>query len=262
MNAMPGRSSPTRRLNLMALLLAVAAAGSLLLLPACGGGGGGGGGDTTTTPSNGSGSGDTGSGSGGSGSGGTGSGGSGSGGTSGSNCQPPAPVTVVGGNLFVAEQAPVRVTLVSKGGFSDFTFTFLYDYVFGIGTNNPQDKWGQDVPFSRDTPVGAFKDEVLMPPPPDLTHGAAVPSTFPKGIPIELWLTIPDPMGGPPGPTNSSSTASIGKDILGHDAWHTASVTYGANNTATVTFFPTAPGSGFTVSLTNVFGQGSPPPCM
>jgi len=257
---MPGRCSPTRRLNLSAVLLAVAA-GALVLLPACGGGGGGGG-DSTSSPPSSSGNGDSGSGSGGSGSGGTGSGGSGTGGSNGSSCQPPAPVTVVGGNLFVAEQGPVRVTLLSNGGFSDYTFTFLYDYVFGIQTNNPQDKWGQDLPFrAGTTPVGTFKDEVLQPPQPDLTQGAAVPSTFPKGIPIELWLRIPDPMDGPPGPTNSSSTASIGKDLLGRDAWHTASVTYSANNTATVTFFPTASGTGFTVSLTNVFGQGTPPAC-
>jgi len=239
--------SPNGVMNLKAALLAALAAGAVLFLPACGGGGGGGGGDSNTTPSNSSGNGGS---------------GSGSGGTSGSTCQPPAPVTIVGGNLFVAEQARVGITLVSKGGFSDFAFTFLYDYVFGIHTNNQQDKWGQATPFSRDTPVGASAQVELRPPQPDLIPGMPVPSTFPKGIPIELWLTVPDPMGGPPGPTNSSSTASIGKDINGHDAWHTASVTYGANNTATVTFFPTATGTGFTVSLTNVFGQGSPPNCM
>jgi len=239
--------SPNGVMNLKAALLAALAAGAVLFLPACGGGGGGGGGDSNTTPSNSS---------------GNGSSGSGSGGSSGNTCQPPAPTTIVGGNLFVAEQGPVGVTLVSNGGFSPDRLTFLYDYVFGIQTNNPQDKWGQATPFTPSTPVGTSVQVQLLTPPSDLTHGLPVPSTFPKGIPIELWLTIPDPMDGPPGPTNSSSTASIGKDILGHDAWHTASVTYGANNTATVTFFPTAPGTGFTVSLTNVFGQGSPPSCM
>jgi hypothetical protein len=88
-------------------------------------------------------------------------------------------------------------------------------------------------------------------------NGEQTPSTFPKGIPVELRLTTNDG-GTNPGPTTSSSTASIRKDIP-HDFWHTASVTYGANNTATVTFFPDASGSHFSVALTNVFGAGSPP---
>jgi hypothetical protein len=240
--------SSNRFMSLKAALLAALAAGAVLCLPACGGGGGGGGGgDTTTNPSNSSGNG-------GSGSGGTS--GSGSGGSSSTTCQPPAPVTIVGGDLFVAEQGTVGMTLVSNGGFSDYGFTFLYDFVFGIPTSNPQDKWGQVTPFPPGTPVGSSTQVQLQPPTSDLIRGP-VPSTFPKGIPIELWLRIPDPMDGPPGPTNSSSTASIGKDNLGRDSWHTASVTYGTNNTATVTFFPSAAGTGFTVALTNVFGKGS-----
>ncbi|HET7365227.1 MAG TPA: hypothetical protein VFJ70_16790 [Burkholderiales bacterium] len=233
-------------MNLRAALLATAAAGILLFVAACGGGG-----DGDSNGSNASGSGSSGSGS-------SGSSGSGSGGSSG-NCQPQTPTTIVGGDLFVADQGPVGMTLLSTGGFTQYSFMFLYDNVFGISTNNPQDKWGQVTAFPPGTPVGATAQVQLQPPPPDLIHFQPVPSTFPKGIPIELWLTISDPAGGPPGPTNSSSTASIGKDILGHDAWHTASVTYGANNTATVTFFASATAPGFSVSLTNVFGTGSPP---
>jgi hypothetical protein len=150
------------------------------------------------------------------------------------------------------------MTLLSNGGLTQYTFTLLYDNVFGIPTNNQQDKWGQITAFPPGTPIGTSTQVQLQPPTPDLTHGQPVASTFPKGIPVELWLTRIDPTGGPPGPTNSSSTASIRKDILGHDQWHTASVTYGANNTATVTFFPNAAGAGFTVGLSNVLGSGSP----
>jgi hypothetical protein len=227
-----------RRMNLKAALLATAA-GAFLLVAACGGGGSG-------SDSNGS----TGGGSGSSGSGG------GSSSSSGGSCQPQTQTTIVGGDLFVAEQGPVGVTLLSNGGLSQYTFTFLYNNVFGIPTNNQQDKWGQATPFAPGTPVGTSTRVQLQPPPSDLIHGEPVPSTFPKGIPVELWLTKND--GNQPGPANSSSTASIGKDILGHDQWHTASVTYGTNNTATVTFFPAGGGAGFSVGLTNVFGKGSP----
>src|SRR5438094_1145163 len=132
------------------------AAGACLLVAACGGGGGGG--DSNTNPSNGGGNGSTGSGSGG-------SSGSGSGGTT---CQPPTPTTIVGGDLFVAEQGPVGVTLLSNGGLNQYTFAFLYDNVFGISTNNPQDKWGAATPllFPPGTPVGTSAQVVLQPPAP------------------------------------------------------------------------------------------------
>ena len=163
--------------------------------------------------------------------------------------------TIVGGNLFVAEQAPVGVTLLSTGGLSQYTFTFLYDSVFGIATSNRHDKWGQFTPFAPGTPIGTSAQLQLQPRPPSDLEGP-VPSTFPKGVPVELWLTIND--GNRLGPANSSSTADIGKDLLGRDQWHTASVTYGANNTATVTFFASTGGPAFSVSLTNVSGSGSP----
>ena len=229
-------------MNLKAALLATAA-GALLFLAACGGGGDGGSGNSSGNTGSG---GDTGSGS--------GSGGSGSGG-SGTSCQPQ---TVVGGDLFVAQQGPVGVTLLSSGVMTAYTFSFLYDNVFGIPTNNQQDKWGSVTPslFPPGTPVGASA-QVQLQPYTSFVHGEQTPSTFPKGIPIELWFFLNNT--DPPGPAKSSSTASIGKDIP-HDFPHSASVTYGANSTATVTFFLDGVPS-FAVSLTNVSGKDAPTGC-
>src|SRR4051812_45508361 len=232
-------------MKLKAALLAMATAGACLFVAACGGGGeggtssgagGSGGGDSNSTNSN-------------------SSGGGSSANSTGGTCQSQA---IAGGDLFVAEQGPVGVTLLSNGGLSQYTFTFLYDNVFGIPTNNQQDKWGAVTPllFPPGTPIGASA-QVQLQPFTGFVHGEQTPGTFPKGIPVELWLTTND--GNQPGPSNSSSTASIGKDIP-HDFWHTASVTYGANNTATVTFFPSG-GAHFSVGLTNVFGSGSPAGC-
>ena len=226
-------------MNLKAALLATAA-GALLFLAACGGGGDGGSGNSSGNTGSG---GDTGSGS--------GSGGSGSGG-SGTSCQPQ---TVVGGDLFVAQQGPVGVTLLSSGVMTAYTFSFLYDNVFGIPTNNRQDKWGDALLFPPGTPVGTSTQVQLHPYP--FVNGEQTPSTFPRGIPVELWFFLNNT--DPPGPAKSSSTGSIGKDIP-HDFPHTASVTYGANSTATVTFFLGGVPS-FAVSLTNVSGKDAPTGC-
>jgi hypothetical protein len=172
----------------------------------------------------------------------------------GSSSAPSCPqTTIAGGDLFVAQQGPVGVALQSTGGLSQYTLTFLYDNVFGISTNNQQDKWGSTTLFGSGTSAGA-STQVQLQPFTGFVNGEQTPSTFPKGIPVELWLTKND--GNQPGPANSSSTASIGKDIP-HDFWHTASVTYAANSTATVTFFPSDPAT-FSVTLTNVKGAGSP----
>lgn len=220
-------------MKLGALLLA----GAFLLLSACGGGSS----DANNSASNSAGAGNT--------------GGSGSSGTSNSACQPQ---TVVGGDLSVVQQGAVGVTLLSTGGLSQYTFTFLYNNVFGIPTNNQQDKWGSVALFPPGTPVGTSTQVQLLPFT-GFVNGEQTPSTFPKGIPIELWLTTND--GNQAGPANSSSTASIGKDIsAGHDQWHTASVTYNTSTTATVTFFSPG-GPAFSVSLTNVSGQSSPSGC-
>lgn len=213
--------------------LATAGAFAFSLLVACGGGGSTGN-EGSQTQANG--------------------GGGGSSAPTGSTC---TPQTVVGGDLFVVQQGPVGVTLASTGGLSQYTFTFLYDSVFGIPTNNQQDKWGSVTLFAPGTVVGT-STQVQLQPFTGFVNGEQTPSTFPKGIPIELWLTTND--GNQPGPANSSSTASIGKDLLGHDQWHTASVTYTGNNAATVTFFSSG-GPAFSVGLTNVSGRGAPSGC-
>ena len=224
-------------MELKAWLLATASAGGFFLLASCGGGDAAGSASTQTqtqTQTNSS---------------------SNSTGNTATTC---TPNTVVGGDLSVVQQAPVGVTLLNTGGLSSqYTFTFLYNNVFGIPTNNQQDKWGSLILFPPGTTVGT-STQVQLQPYTGFVNGEQTPSTFPRGIPLELWLTIND--GNQRGPSNSSSTASIGKDLLGHDAWHTASVTYNGSNTATVTFFPST-GPAFSVALTNVTGQGAPSGC-
>ena len=216
-------------MNLKATLLAASAASAFLLLPGCGGSTE----DTSSTAS---------------------SGGGGSTTPTSTTCQSQP---VVGGNLSVAQQGTVGVTLISTGGLSAYTLTFLYDNVHGISTNNPQDKWGSTTLFPPGTAAGASTQVTLQPPAPDLIQGQSVPPDFPKGVPVELWLTIND--GNQPGPANSSSTALMGKDVP-HNEWPTASVIYGSNSTATVTFFPGGAMS-FSVGLTNVVGSGTPSGC-
>src|SRR5437868_892752 len=115
-------------MNLRATLLAMAA-GLFLFVGACGGG-----------------SDSDGNSSGGSGNSTTDTGNSGSTGSS-STCAPPIQTSVVGGDLFVAEQAPVGMTLLSDGGLNQYTLAFFYNNVFGIPTNNQQDKWGAATPL-------------------------------------------------------------------------------------------------------------------
>src|SRR5438067_9869336 len=118
-------------MTLRAALLATLAAGSFLFLTACGGGGDGGGGGSSpgSQPQQ-------------------------SPPASEPQQSPPAsepqqspptsqpqqlppttcqPQTIVGGALFVAEQAPVGVTLLSNRGLlTQYFFEFMYDNVFGI----------------------------------------------------------------------------------------------------------------------------------
>jgi hypothetical protein len=265
-----------RRVNLKNAFLATAAGGAFLLIAACGGGdvsdgngssassdnsnsasGGGGNASTSTVPGV---------------SGPAPSNNSGGGGST-IQCQRLNETTFIGGNLFVAEQGPVVVTLLSDGGlgpvifqnFNSFAgwFRILYNNVFGMQVSNSQDQFGFVTPFPPGTQVGASTQVQLQPPPQDVIreYGPA-PSNFPKGIPLELTLTKPDATRG----YLNSSTASIYKDIP-DDEWHkpdsldgrnTASVIYGPNNTATVTFFAGTDGLHFSVGLTNVFGTGCP----
>jgi hypothetical protein len=221
-------------MHLKAALLHAAAAGALLLVSACGGGV-----DDGSLSK---------------GASGTSSGGS--------SCQPLTQATVVGGSLFVAEQGPVGVTLLNDGGLSPAIFddvnTFgrgfmiLYDNVSGMVVGNAQDKFGFAKPFPPGTPVGTSTQMQLQPPSADVIRDyGPVPSTFPKGVPLELWLKKTD--GNSPTLANSSGTAGIGKDTWPY-SFPTASVAYGTNNTATVTFFANTDGPHFTVGLTNVFG--------
>ena len=227
----------------MAIRAALVCATALVLLAACGGGGGGDSGGSGSSgeppPSSSNGGGNP-----------SAAGAPGADGGTACQSQP-----VVGGDLFVVNQAPVRVTLLNNGGLTGGTFNFLYDNVFGFGTNNQQDKWGQVTPFATTAPVGTFTDVQILPPSPDLVHDVPPPPTYPKGVPIQLWLSLND--GNQPGPANVSSTASINKD-LPRDPAHSASVTYSANNTATVRFFAGVGGPPFTVGLTNVSGKASP----
>jgi len=249
----------TAGMNLKAAFLTIAAGGALLLVTACGGSdvgetngsdasgdnsnttsasSGGSNGSTTTVPvvptqaaSNSSNS-----------------------GVSSSICQRVTETTFIGGNLFVAEQGPIGVTLLSDGGLSKWALSLLYDDVHGIPTSNQQDKWGAVALFAPGTPVGTSTQvEVLPPTYFGFVLYGPVPTTFPRGVSIELHINTNGGAFQGASEDNSVSTASIGKDIV-HPYWPRARVTYGPNNTATVTFF-----GSFSVALTNVFGTGCPP---
>jgi len=167
-----------------------------------------------------------------------------------SNCKEGLAGTIVGGDLFVAEQGPVGMTLLANGQLSQYLFWVLYDNVYGIPViSNRQDKFGAAQPFPPGTLPGASAQLQLQQPSPFDLNGQTVAATFPKGIPVELLLRNYD--GGPASETNSFTTASIGKDVWPY-GWPKASVTYGPNNTAMVTFF-----GGFSVGLTNVCGSGT-----
>ena len=145
------------------------------------------------------------------------------------------------------------MTLLANGQLSQYLFWVLYDNVYGIPTiSNRQDKFGAAQPFPPGTAPGASSVlQLQMPSSYDL-NGQTVAATFPQGIPVELLLRNYD--GGPVSETNTFTTASIGKDIW-PDGWPRASVTYGPNNTATVTFFAAQSGE-FSVGLSNVCGSG------
>jgi hypothetical protein len=170
-------------------------------------------------------------------------------------CSPlPQTRTFLGGALFVAEQGPVGLNLISDGGLSvsHNGFTFMYDYVFGIAhVSNPQDKWDYAQTFPLGTPIGSSM-QVQLRPPSDFGLPQAFASTYPKGIPFQLSQRKETGTG-----SSESSTAGLGKDIPTHPhPFSSASVTYGPNNTATVTFFATTDDAGFSVGLTNVCGPG------
>jgi hypothetical protein len=188
----------------------------------------------------------------------------------------PANFTVLGGNLFVAEQGPIGVTLLDDGGVGrlpgivlldgtirKYEFRVMYDTVFGMppgSVSNQQDIWSVAEPLPTGTSVGTSAQVDLGAPRPDLAQiNPGFASTYPKGVPVQLWLTYTT---GNPSRNDFqyhySSTASIRKDVPVGTDWYWANVTYGSNHTATVTFFPGTALAHFTVGLTNVIGTGCP----
>jgi hypothetical protein len=232
--------------SLKVALLAVAAAGAFVLLPACGGGGAGGDGNTNTSPGNGSGNGTSGSGTGGTSDSTSGTGGTGSAGTSDNTGS--SACTIVGGNLFVAQQGPIAATLVSNGGSTHF-----FDIQLGYSTcdtncSNPQRQdafgfafTGTPPTFNENTALGTT---VTLQPQSGMPINGQMVSTFPQGTPIFLTFGNGD---------DFSATATDNKD-LGHTYPETALVTYSAGSTATVEF-RTSAGLDYRVGLTNVVGS-------
>ena len=167
--------------------------------------------------------------------------------------------TVTGGPLFAASPGPIGATLLGTGGGS-YAVSIYWDSVFGIPTNNQQDKFGTTgLLFSSSTNPGTTSASVVLTPPPaDLIRGQSVSPTYPQGIP--LMLVAFGSAGGSNGGTHASTTASIGKDIGVSSTISDARVTYGANSTAVVSF-PTGGGNfSLSVGLSNVssgaFGGG------
>src|ERR687887_186166 len=109
-----------------------------------------------------------------------------------------AQTTVVGGDLFVAQQGPVSATLLSDAGLSPYSLTLYWNSVFGMQVNNQQDKFGASVLFQDSTitnqpnsTVGSTVVVQITPPPPDITNGMQPASTYPQGIPLQLVLREP-----------------------------------------------------------------------
>jgi hypothetical protein len=225
-------------MNLRAALLAATMAGACLFVGACGGGG-------DDTSGNVGGSGSTGS------TGNTGSAGStGNAGSSGStgSCPPQTQITVVGGDLFVADQGLIAATLLSNGGLA------LFDVQLGYSTcdsncTSPQRQDSFAFAFSVRPPL--FNANIPAGTTLTLQPQSGIPindqmvSAFPTGTPI--FLTFGD------GEFNDFSATAHSKD-LGHTYPETALVTYGANNTAVIDF-GTSAGAHIRVGLTNVRGS-------
>src|SRR3954470_6791165 len=225
-------------MNLRAALLAAAMAGACLLVGACGGGG-----DDTSGNVGGSGSSES---TGNAGSAGS-TGDAGSSGSSGS-CPPQTQTTVVGGDLFVADQGLIGATLVSNGGLT------LFDVQLGYSTcdSNCTSPQRQDAfafafsvrppLFNANTPVGTT---LTLQPQAGIPINGQMVSAFPTGTPI--FLTFGD------GEFSDFSATAYSKD-LAHTYPETALVTYGANSTAIIDF-RTSGGAHIRVGLSNVRGS-------
>src|SRR3954470_21760896 len=214
-------------MNLSAVLLAAATAGACLLVAACGGGG-----DTSGNAGASGNSGSTGS---------TGSGSTGS-------CAPQTQTTIVGGDLFVAEQGLIGATLLGNGGSTFFDVQLGYStcdsnchapqrqdaFAFAFSVRPPL--------FNAGTPVGTT---LALQPQSGIPINGQMASAFPTGTPI--FLTFGD------GEFSDFSATAYSKD-LGHTYPETALVTYGANSTAIIDFRPSA-GAHIRVGLSNVRGS-------
>jgi hypothetical protein len=219
-------------MNVGAALLAAATVGACVFVAACGGGGG-----------------DASSGAGESSNSAGSAGNTGSTGNSGS-CAPATETTVVGGDLFVAEQGLIAATLLANGGLTFFDVQLAYStcesncrspqrqdaFAFAFGVRPPL--------FDAATPVGTT---LTLQPQSGIPINGQVVSAFPTGTPV--FLTFGD------GEFNDFSATAYSKD-LGHNYPETALVTYGANRTAIIDF-RTSGGAHIRVGLNNVRASAS-----
>jgi hypothetical protein len=116
----------------------------------------------------------------------------------------------------------------------------FFDTLGGLTVNNPQDRVSSTTFFNSSTQVGTTV--TLAPTRP---IGGQNLNVFPGGTAIQLAAFD--------GTQVPSATGFIGKDVPPVNP--NAQVTFGANNTASVTFLSS--GGRFTLGLTNVVGLGA-----
>lgn len=142
--------------------------------------------------------------------------------------------------LQVAQDGTISATLQTPPGPAPFNITLFFDNSGGLTLNNPQDRFGGTTLFNSSSQVGTTITVV-----PNTPIGGQNLSTFPGGTAILLSAND--------GSQVPSTTGDIGKDIRVNA---NAQVSFGSNNTATVTFL-TGGGGHFTVGLTNIIGAGA-----
>ena len=133
--------------------------------------------------------------------------------------------------LQVAQQGMISATLQSVGGANPFNISLIFDTTGGATVNNPQDQFGLQTLFNSSAQLG--------------TTAQSVPLAGGTAIQVILFSGLESGVNG------VSSTGNIGKDLITNPNAH---VSFGASNTATVTFMGS--GSGFSISLGNVVGLG------
>jgi hypothetical protein len=140
--------------------------------------------------------------------------------------------------LQVAQEGTISATLQSPPGTTFITLSF--DNSGGLTLNNPQDRFGGTTLFTPSSQVGTTVTVA-----PTTPIGGQNLSVFPGGTAI-LLTAFDTTLGG------RSTTGDIGSDVIINA---NAQVTFGANNTATVTFLPGG-GNRVTIGLTNIIGGG------